>query len=284
MKIISNFHDYYDVVHWHDSDDSVKYLRKTRREKGKELLASFNECWRRAKWDSRGDNVNIETRVLVFCGKAYPFIVYREQIYWTWESYLQALKDRLEEVKQYGAGHLNDKRWVLRVIPMEIAQMTKNRSSWHHYPTTNNRKETWERLKSNLVDVDWNAFHLTYQSPVLLLEDWDNRPGWRGVKNLKEFEQQTRELEDFQGHLIVNPLLRPYNFASVVDPATAYQELDMFIGNTLTVRESADRVRSSEEVRDAHGFGTESFVGLPGLSKKERRRLNKQRKKEKKDV
>lgn len=257
MRIISKFRDYYDGVSWFDSDDKL-YLRHTRQEKGAEFEGVINACANVASWDCGWRRKTNLTRVVVFCGKAYPYIEAGGNIYHSWQDFREALPSLAQDCT-----YLADD---LRFLEQEEKGGFRRWGGYTHV------KEAWDSFCAELAKVDWTPFHLRYQAPILLQQDWDNTPGmaWKAWRNGGK--------EQHKGHLVVNPCLRDSEFFKVVPPDQAYQEIDMFLGNVLTYREKLDRVRTSEEVRDSHGFDSESFVGTPGLSKKERRKLNKKRK------
>ncbi len=60
--------------------------------------------------------------------------------------------------------------------------------------------------------------------------------------------------------LTVNPRLNQYNFASVVDPYTAFQELSMFIGNNLVDTSTTQPRPISDKLKsETKGFNEWSF-------------------------
>lgn len=69
--------------------------------------------------------------------------------------------------------------------------------------------------------------------------------------------------------LIKNPVLKETIVPKYVHPWTAFQELSMFLGNTLTVREDPDIERTDELIRDQKGFDEWSFrkIGKKGKGK-----------------
>ena len=61
-----------------------------------------------------------------------------------------------------------------------------------------------------------------------------------------------------------NPILKDYNFVTVVDPYTAYQELEMYIGGVLGNTETNVATVDDEHRYAGHGFNKESFRKSPG--------------------
>lgn len=62
--------------------------------------------------------------------------------------------------------------------------------------------------------------------------------------------------------LDTGPLLKDYNFQSVMDPYTAYQELVMWIGN-LATNEYPPQITDNIVMRDKKGFDKWSFKTRP---------------------
>lgn len=74
--------------------------------------------------------------------------------------------------------------------------------------------------------------------------------------------------------IITNPILTGTGFASLVNPYTAYQELEMFIGGVLRSNEVDTSIgRTDIQIRDAHGHGDSSFKTVsPGKKAKRRKK------------
>ena len=60
-------------------------------------------------------------------------------------------------------------------------------------------------------------------------------------------------------HVVVNPQLRFYNFATQVDVYTAWQDLSTFLGNNLVKNVDVPRPVSDRLKAEAHGFDQQSF-------------------------
>jgi hypothetical protein len=71
--------------------------------------------------------------------------------------------------------------------------------------------------------------------------------------------------------IYVNPMLRSYNFASQIDPYTAYQNIERYLSNELTIQMDPDVERSDELVRDSKGFNDWSFRRHKEESKKNKK-------------
>jgi hypothetical protein len=69
--------------------------------------------------------------------------------------------------------------------------------------------------------------------------------------------------------LTINPQLKQYGFASMLDPYTAIQELHMYLNNVMVQDTQVEvPVGSDEVIRDCKGFYEYSFKNLPGKKKR----------------
>ena len=57
----------------------------------------------------------------------------------------------------------------------------------------------------------------------------------------------------------LNPALRAFDFAKIVDPFQCYQEIDMCLGSALAQQLDPVPERTPDLIRDAHGFDKDSF-------------------------
>ena len=76
-----------------------------------------------------------------------------------------------------------------------------------------------------------------------------------------------------QGKLVLNPILKDYKFAPVIEPFTAFQEISMFMTGPLKAGE-VDTVEISDKDRqNAHGYDKWSFRN-PDPPKRKQRKKN----------
>jgi hypothetical protein len=116
---------------------------------------------------------------------------------------------------------------------------------------------------------DWERFYQNYKA---LLENKD-------VTNFVESGIPVFAILPFErswGHRCIfqlNPRLRDLGFVSQFDPYMAYQEIEMFVGGVLSNTEDASLERTDEAVAESKGFDRKwSFRRHPEDSKKPRRR------------
>jgi hypothetical protein len=101
------------------------------------------------------------------------------------------------------------------------------------YPFNDWGLSKWRRAQRFRVDLE---IHRIVGAPVFALVNW-----WPGFG--------TTPL------LIRNPRLADLNFASVIDPWTAYQELSMFLGSALAEQRDPNENISDADRAAMHGFG-----------------------------
>ena len=69
---------------------------------------------------------------------------------------------------------------------------------------------------------------------------------------------------DKKNSFIVNPILRDYQFARVIDPYTAFQEIQMYVSGVLGVNKDGTEFPSTEKEKVAqHGMDKWSFRRPP---------------------
>lgn len=67
----------------------------------------------------------------------------------------------------------------------------------------------------------------------------------------------------FDGYVFVNYLLKEYNFQKVVDPVTAFQEIDMYLSGVLALQQPEMVEIADIDQRDKKGFDNWSFKTRP---------------------
>jgi hypothetical protein len=120
------------------------------------------------------------------------------------------------------------------------------------------------------------------KSPAVYIEKsrgWHRRFPFneQGMKNWYQEVNQTQRVQDIfielkapvflikqyyvEGEitLYVNPNMSEYGLQRVFDPWTAYQEIEMYLSNTLAVGVEVMPTFTDELKRDAHGFDNWSF-------------------------
>jgi len=250
MRIISKYSDFYDGIQRYAPDaDDVIYVRKTReyltdrkhdearRNAGQhELVAMLNRCttWMLPTVE------RMHRGIVHFCGKRYPF----------WYTYEPTNIHQLH-------GFYNFDMLVAYLAKQEHAEKDPV-----YLRLTENDKKQPRRLR--------NAYYRSRRGHM-------TRPSWD--KHIKYFEREnarTHTNDDvfryfnapiivyyefgLKTRVVINERLNKLDFARVVDPYTAFQELSMFIGNNLASVEDPDKLVMTDVQRAAtKGFDKWSF-------------------------
>lgn len=83
-----------------------------------------------------------------------------------------------------------------------------------------------------------------------------------GIKNVDHSQYKRTH-----GILIINPVLKDFDFQKYMDPYTIYQELEMFLGNVLTNNTTPKMpVGSDKVIAESKGFNKWSFRTPPSES------------------
>ena len=248
MRIVSKFHDYYDSCRVYGADPKLIYIRKTEEidiswnlhheKKQLELLEAIKpltDILKAMPCFSRIYRINDDLKgIIAFCGRAYPF--YRlDNYHYTFEKVLQCIEN---QVKESTSKYLKETLEHLNRTPTRPYKCDQRHSHLN--------KDSWKYF-SNETDLNLpDSVHAYLKSPVIAIENKT---------------------------ITINPMLSKYNFASQIDPFTAYQELSMYIGNNLATQMDPE-INISDEIRaESKGFDKWSF--RTKISKKPRGKKNK---------
>lgn len=228
MRIASPFKDYYDSVLKHNQDDYPVFVRKTSNIslESKVILTPEERKVRAVSaplmeaWRKLPTLQRGSSGVIAFCGRLYYFYRLGTTTCYTLEEVISALENGLYQEKELVARLKGDK--------------ATKRLTWHsRWYRTSLDKNSWEAFQEVKATTLPDEVFRYFGSPILMLED--------------------------RTALSVNPRLNTYNFASQVDPYTAYQEIDMFVGNNLVVQEDPNAHLTDDLKRHAKGFDEWSF-------------------------
>lgn len=225
MRIISKFHDYYDVGLTHGIDPTLVYERKTTELKRPEyanypILNKFREKITNysdqpyvhvmgfSYQDARTHYLNtdqiqkVETFVVGFCGNVISGVSVDNHYFYQADG-LELLLPPPESWAKYG------KRW-------------------------RRDHQTLGERTAQFIDTKFQCsvdIFLEIKSPVFAI---------------------------FQQKVIINPVLRTLEFYKAMNPVTAFQEISMFIGNFLLKKDKPqpipDKYLISEKGFDEHSF------------------------------
>jgi hypothetical protein len=203
MKIYSKFKDYYDAIGAGDLEKTPIYKRDTVEEGLNEIDYKDLQVGMLNHFEPNGD-VKVSSYIIGFCGKIYP--------YWK------------VSTKTKSTGFYNDRIEKIIYDPQELLSIDFERKDYKwmakYYPNKFNARNS---LKNPQEYIDYLNNHkpltdifLQMKIPIFFLR--------RARYSEKKFVYVIEK----------NPSLKEHEFAKMIDPYTAYQELDMFMGNVLT--------------------------------------------------
>lgn len=254
MRIISKFHDYYDIGLSLDLDNTLIYDRKTEiidykitDSIIKNYLENIIPTVGYKEYTYNNGAIGYSSKwyggILGFCGKLYPCYEldrYTEAIkYLAFTSeQIEAFLDDYHKEKFYDNG-LGIFSWI----------------------TNKFNKKCIESLQP--LDYLSNIFS-EFKTPIFYL-----RNSW--YKGYKEKNTNT---------LYLNPRLVDTGFPIIKDAYTTYQDISMFLGGVLASKGNPIiEITDNNVLASKHGFDKMSFRAFSPGTKKERRKRNKQRKK-----
>lgn len=261
MKIISKFSDYYDSVlaHTQNVDDGNIYLRlpetielyATQLNELKSLLLLCSNRTTPKMYETQrfipSGYFSYSTFILGFCGKFYPIVQITKD-----EKSVAILKEQ-------------DFSYFIKDYPRIEKEYTKTRRHMYNrqeYQNCNSYQEcfdTFFRLfyQKSLPLKNDNLF-FEFDTPCFLIETLNCSQSYRYMsghikKNVKIHK---------------NPNLNMLNVQHIIDPYTAYQELDMYLSGVLGANSPKTQEISDKNMRDKKGFDDWSFKKLPSKKNK----------------
>jgi hypothetical protein len=242
MKIVSDFHDYYDVVRQYGVDPKLLYIRKTQELEeyvGPADLTPLKILLERIPHQVEGINTRFERGLIAFCGRAHPFLRCRGSICYTTEHLVAALRKR---TTAYDVNISDDPKvrghLIKQIISPSSPKQGRHRKHWVPMPPYLTAESWSHLLHSNLGIPD--ELHRALDCPVLLFGDWYMNYRYRYT-------------------FILNPRLNKWEFFRAVGPVEAYQKLSMYVGNNLVHQRDPEVGLTDEMRRDTAGFDKWSF-------------------------
>lgn len=221
MRIVSPFKDYYDVVHSH-GDDVPLFIRKTR-EVDLDKGSVFNGKKNNPAAEILTPVRKIVKNMPIFDGHHNGVIVFCGKVY----PFYQTNRAFLQKATFF------DINKIIEAYPDRKYLHEQKHTSWR-WSNPRLNLSSWDIFKKNYFPerISDDVFRY-FDSPIILI-----------VSNTCE----------------INPRLNQYNFATQVDPFTAFQELSMFIGNNLVKQVDQEPKGINDSLkRDYHGFDKWSF-------------------------
>lgn len=255
MLISSDFHDYYDSILSYGIDKEVVYNRKyslfSEKNKFPDAFKGINSLYdttfNTAKYffsTTIYKNVILINHITIgFCGKIYFCYDITDD---NGTRFLLYTENDFE--KFFDTASFTDKR---KLKDAKDGWLNKDKKRIRIYECIS--RKSFRKLKQ---DVNINKISLFESAPI-----WTYTVCQR--KSITNLE--------------LNPCLKHLNFQRIIDPATAFQELFMFIGCFLSKKENEIVHLSDNDMRDEKGFDEKSFKNIPPGMKKLRRASKRQK-------
>jgi len=289
MRIISKFQDYYDGVQAYGHDGSLTFVRQKREyhfkygiEEGKaphgypkglnDHYAPDTPSFGKKSWEGHANGMYL----LGFCGKVYFTYLIDGSIYTSVPDFFRAV-DRGTSVDNLFT-HPNPDGMIAyakdnwereRQLKRHRKFVEKARERDRNKITGQNKKYVPWSARDNerhffFSEREWSRW-LEYSEGKMVMPD----------KSFRDYESPILLYTDIRSsqRLIVNPCLKDYGFSSLIDPWTAFQEIDMYLGNNMADQFDPSANRTDIEIRDSKGMDEWSFRNpSPGKKKRKQRK------------
>lgn len=254
MRIISKFHDFYDISLSHGYDSDIIFDRKEseftqfgnysedeiRRDfyvgAGELrniidplflLLKEFPTCFYVTtpnKSKKRGRYIYVDPLIVGFCGKIYPCFYYCGDIYYDLNSFIFRISEERLAIEQISREDLRNsttsKNTLCKIYKKEIFT-----------------EKNWKKIKSSADDIKFENVFISLKIPCFSLDFFRAR-GYVFRKN---------------------PKLGDLCFHQVKNPFQCFQDISMFLGNQLVSSKDAPQNIPDDILRDEKGFNKWSF-------------------------
>ncbi len=259
MRIICKWTDYYDKIQAYGQDDKVVYHRITR----DVLTAAPDDLtyhFYQKELRYRGTTRIIAPFTIGFCGKLYRGVCVTGD--WaTNRIHCYSVKDVLSTLQKAGSAASN---WQTRYYIRDLETLEDVLTKW------------FERSRESQAFENWS---ITNKLPVVGHQYQNRTNSFFQV----ECDSEYRDLEFIGGGkrsrldnllsgtsqavVVADIRLFDIDFQKVVDPYTAYQELDMFIGGVLSAPSNPMIPITDKDRIKQHGFDKWSFRKMGKNSK-----------------
>lgn len=245
MRIRSKFRDYYDSIQAHGQDESLVYVRETsdiviptaqvrQTTEERELQAFLADTVVKLPRVEARPHVSVYMGSLVadqgavfFCGKVYPF-------------HVVSIRP--------GPGDADPHE------PRRVYSWDKEFDDLVTQPDGGRKSAgDWREVLARLTGSDHPAVNLKHRSPVVVrLPEQPSGPDF--------YPARTRPLR-----LVIDARLQDINFQKAVDPYTAFQEIEMYLGGVLGQSLDVPAPMTDQEKVASHGLDpVYGFRKLPG--------------------
>ena len=256
MLIVSNFHDYYDVVMKQGIDKSIVYHRKEQEIKFEWRKPPYpkdypviGEADEKVRLNqpyetyNRRNKYNITWILIGFCGKFYPAIHFH---------------------KDSSSYPYKEKTNFFAYTYNETEEFIKERfEKWEKkdFFKSHRRSRKYENPMEKFNEFGLMAFFLKYT-------DFEDHTLFTKIKApIVAFVNKEESWWHYNAKLKINCELKKYQFYKAIDPYMAFQELEMYISGVLGVGEPKITKISDRDMKFKKGFDQKSFRTDPGTRK-----------------
>jgi len=241
MLIVSNFHDYYDTISVYGVDKEYVYERKEKvlmgtfgKEDRNRGHWAYEEKYSKTKSGIKTDYV-VHKRVVGFCGKLYPVVVVEKKVG----------TEKAEQISFYSTEKVHS------FFAKEKITLIDRLSYWSMRDFSTKSEKALNSFFEGSMFKELKAEFQKNKCPVFI---------YGRFPSIGRSER-----------LILNPKLRDYKFAQVKDPATAFQDIFMYIAGVLGISTPVMVKLSDKELAKKRGHGDPySFRKLPQKKGKKR--------------
>lgn len=249
MLIVSDFHDYYDVILKYGVDKSVVYKRKEVEIDGVDdqtpIIGVIGDSW----W-SRGKTIKpslpfkYDFGVVGFCGKIHPIVIIHEEV--EKKGLTSFLAPEIKSTYFYRADELDSFIINHKDKKKKKSYLTPKRY-WYSKGDTN--QGLTHQFFNHFKDIKNDVLFCEMDTPIFSYIGGD---------------VQKRKLRK-------NPSLKDLEFFKVEDPFSAYQKIYQYISGVLGISTNELLEISDEDMKAEKGFFEWSFKTPPGTKKPRRR-------------
>lgn len=264
MRIISKFHDYYDISMAMGQDLTRVYLREPQEfdlsHSGEALPEHLRPLRGAMQYGQPGQwtkmvapmkhLIRVSAGTVLFAGKLYPFA-------------------RMEDIVPYSNSHRYlDSRGGL-------GQVTKERCFFDALELEA-ALEPFDGMDDKRKHPGWLRRIPGRTDALTVRQAWNQFLSQPDLQRLDALAQELRLpavlLDTRPGRLVLNPRMTDVQLYRALPPEQAYQELDMFLGNLAMPERNLVEIEDKYRIPQ-HGFDSTSFRKGPQPSRAEKRNL-----------
>lgn len=225
MRIISNFHDYYDCLQATDEDKKTLYIRNPL--EGPQL--DYRKDWPFPKLGFHYRSIYVIKYIIGFCGKIYPLFKFEDYypnskttFCWNADQVDKYLLDNLEakELKSY--------------LEKPYRKFVNRTGKIYHRSDIDTFFEECRKKQNSFLSL-----FEAQRSPIFVAERKES-------SSYNEFD------------MTYNAQLKPFQFFRIFDPCQAYQEITMFLNNLAIPLKPIPEI-DDKTMAEAKGFNKYSF-------------------------